>query len=114
MALYALNHATFKSAGRQFVQVGASSGFTVSTSKTKGLAMGSVLSDDIASSVEVKGGVIELVKYFTYLGSTLSADGETAHEVDCRIAKAFGSLRLSIFTNNTLSFGTIRELFTMW
>ena len=66
-------------------------------------------SGDIVSSVEVEGGVVEMVKDFTYLGSTLSADGETAREVDCWIARAskvFGSLRLSIFTNSALSVGT--------
>ena len=69
--------------------------------------MGSVLSDDIVSSVEMEGGVIEMVKDFTYLGSTLSVYGETAREVDFQIAKAskaFGSLQLSIFTNNSYSF----------
>ena len=57
LALYAPNRAAFKSAGRQFVQVGAHFGLTVSTSKTKGLAMGTVPSGDIVSSVEEEGGV---------------------------------------------------------
>ena len=62
--------------------------------------MGTVPSGIIVSSVEVEGGVVEMVKDFTYLGSTLSADGETAREVDYQIAmasKAFGSLQLWIF-----------------
>ena len=78
--------------------------------------MGTVPSGDIVSSEEVEGGVVEMVKDFTYLGSTWSADGETAREVDCRIArasKAFGSLRLSIFTNSALSVGTKRTTYNV-
>ena len=49
--------------------------------------------------------LIIIMKDFTYLGSTLSAHGEKACEVDCRIAKAskaFGSLSL------------LRELFSIY
>ena len=76
--------------------------------------MGTVPSGNVVSSVEVEGGVVEMVKDFTYPGFTLSADGETAREVDCWIArafKAFGSLWLSIFTY--LFALVIRELFTI-
>ena len=50
--------------------------------------MGSVPSNNIFSSVEGESGVVEMMKDFTYLGSTLSVDGETAREIDCRLAKA--------------------------
>ena len=49
--------------------------------------MGSVLSEGDVSSVEVEGDVVEMVKDFTYLGSTLSVDGETTCEVNCQIAR---------------------------
>ena len=39
--------------------------------------MGSLLSDDIVSSVEVEGGLVEIVKDFTYLGSTWSEGSTT-------------------------------------
>ena len=39
-------------------------------------------SGDIVSFVEVEGGVVEMVKDFIYLGSTLSTDDETAREAD--------------------------------
>ena len=75
--------------------------------------MGSVLSEGDVSSVEM---VIEIVKDFTYLGSNLSADGETTREVNCWIArasKAFGSLRMSIFSPIILFLLILKKLFTM-
>ena len=92
--------------------VGGLFGLTVSIPKT--IAMGSVLSEGDVSSVEVEGGVIEMVKDFIYLGSNLSADGKTNHEVNCwitRASKAFGSLRTSVFSTNTLSIHTKRTVY---
>ena len=83
LALYAVNHAAFESAGRKFVQVAGLFGLTVSLPKTKGLPMGAVLSENDVSSVKVEGGVIEMVKGFNYLDSSLSADGEATGEVNC-------------------------------
>ena len=82
LALYAANCAAFESAGRQFVQVGAHFCLTVSSSKTKGLAMGSVPSDDIVSSVEVESRVVKISLIWGPLN--LSTDGKTAGEVDCQ------------------------------
>ena len=50
-------------------------------------------------------GPIEMVNYFTYLGSNVTVDGEIRDEVKCRIAKAakaFGCLQRSIFRNRRL------------
>ena len=46
--------------------------------------------------------MVEMVKNFTYLGSNLSSDCEATCEVKCRLArasKAFGTLRVPIFSN---------------
>ena len=96
--------------------MGGPFGLTVSIPKTNGLAMGSVLSEGNISSVEVKGGVIEMVKDFTYLGSNFSADGEITCEVNCRIvraSKSFDSLRTSVFSNYTLSIHTKRTVYNV-
>ena len=88
----------FELAGKEFVQMAGHFGLTVSILKTKGLAMGAVLSEGDVSQVE--GGIIEMVKDFIYLGSNLSVDGEATCEVDCWIAKAskaFGCLQAPIF-----------------
>ena len=56
-----------------------------------------------------------MVKNFTYLGSNLSSDCEATCEVKCRLArasKAFGALRVPIFSNRYLSINTKRSVYT--
>jgi len=104
LALCAVNRSVFESAGRKFVEVGSQFGLTVSIPKTKGLAMGTICEGD-GSPVDVGTGMVEMVKNFTYLGSILSSDCEATCEVKCRLArasKAFGALRVPIFSNRYL------------
>ena len=92
----------FESAGRKFGEVESQFGLTVSIPKTKGLAMGAVCEGD-GSPVDVG---TRMVKNFTYLGSNLSSDCEATCEVKCKLArayKAFGALRVPIFSNHYLS-----------
>ena len=85
--------------------------------------MGAAVDEGDDSPVVVKGGKIEMVRDFTYLGSKLSSDGEITAEVSCKIAKAsktFGCLRVPIFLHNL--FINTKELsirlgdfyFTIW
>ena len=82
LALYAVDHAMFESAGRKFVHIGNQA---VSILKIKGLAMGAINEGDV-SPVEVGSGMVEIFKTFTYLGSNLSSDCEGTSEVKCLIA----------------------------
>ena len=115
LAMYTVTCAAFVSAGERFVRLASCFGLTVSLPKTKGLAVGSGLSEDDVSPVLVDGGEIEMVEEFTYLGSKLSCDGEISPEVSCHIArasKAFGCLRVPVFLNCTLSTDTKRAVYT--
>ena len=64
--------------------------------------------------VQLEGGPIEIVQEFTYLGSSISKDGEVKGEVKCRIgkaARAFGCLHKPIFQNHRLSVETKRKVY---
>lgn len=59
--------------------------------------------------VQVKGGKLDVVDHFPYLGSNISRNGEPAVEIDFRIAKAsraFGCLQRPIFQDRNLSGAT--------
>ena len=110
-ALYARSRTTLESVACKFVSGASAWGLTVSTEKTKGMAMGS---DEDVAPVQVKGGEIEMVEHFSYLGSVLSCDGEVMKDVKSRIAKvskAFGCLRIPIFNNPILSIPTKRAVY---
>ena len=114
LAMYTVTREALVSASKRFVRLASCFGLTVSLPKTKGLAVGSALSEDDVSPVSVDGGQIEMVHEFTYLGSKLSYDGEITPEVSCRIArasKAFGCLREPVFLNRTLSTDTKRAVY---
>ena len=99
-ALYATSRDSFESATIDFVKTACEWGLTVSIEKTKGMVVGQTLDEHAVSSVQLDGGVINVVDHFTYLGSIISRDGEVTMDVDCRIAKAaraFGCLRRPIF-----------------
>ena len=64
-------------AGRKFVRLANCFGIFLRLPKTKGLAVGSALSETDASPVPLDGGEIEIVQEFTYLGSKLSSDGKS-------------------------------------
>ena len=114
LAMYTVTRTAFVSAGERFVRLASCFGLAVSLPKTKGLAVGSALSEDDVSPVLVDGGEIEMVEEFTYPGSKLSCDGEISPEVSCRIArasKAFGCLKVPVFLNCTLSTDTKRAVY---
>ena len=59
-------------------------------------------------------GSIEIVLYFTYLGSNITSDGEVKDKVKSHIgkaARAFGCLQRSIFKNCHLSVETKRKVY---
>ena len=75
-------------------------GSTVSLAKTKGLAFGAVVNEEDTIPVRVQDGVTDMLKDFTYLGSSLSHDGKFINEVCCGIAKAsqpFGHMKEPTF-----------------
>ena len=55
-------------------------GLTVSIVKTKGMAVGSSLTDEDVAPVKVEGGDIEMVEQFPYLGSVISKDRDVMEE----------------------------------
>ena len=72
------------------------------------------LEEHNANSVQVEGGSVEVVNRFKYLGSNILRDGEVTVELDCAIAKAaraFSSLRKSVFQNINLSIATTRHVY---
>ena len=76
--------------------------------------MGASVGEGDNSSVVVEGGELEIVGDFTYLGSTLSSDGEITAGVSCRISKAskaFGCLRVPVFLNHTVSINIKRAVY---
>lgn len=61
---------------------------------------------NFVDSVPVYGQLVEIVRNFSYLGSTISNDGEVDSDVKIRsakAAKAFGCLKKPIFNNHHLS-----------
>ena len=81
-------------------------GLTLSIGKTKLLVAGVPRSNVDTSPIVLKGGEIECVTEFKYLGSVLEASGGVMAEVSERIAKAskaFGALKEPIFKNSDLS-----------
>ena len=111
---YANSRNTIELLAQKFVSGASEWGVTVSTEKTKGMAMGERLSEGDVAPIQVEGGEIEMVEQFTYLGSVLSGDGEIMEDVKSRIAKAsraFGCLRVPIFNNPILSIPTKRAVY---
>ena len=113
-ALYATSRDRFESATVDFVKTACEWGLTVSIENTKGMVVGQTLDEHAVSSVQLDGGVINVVDHFTYLGSNISRDGEVTMDVDCRIAKAsraFGCLRRPIFQDKHFSVATKRQVY---
>ena len=113
-AVYATSRDTFESAIGGFVDAASKWGLTVSIAKTKGMVIGSHCTPTDILPVQLEGGPIEIVQEFTYLGSSISRDGEVKGEVKCRIgkaARAFGCLQKPIFQNHSLSVETKRKVY---
>ena len=102
--------------GVQHASLSAASdwGLTMSTHKTKPLAMGGYLTAADSLHLQVGGESIEILHDFTYLGSNISSDGEVGKEGSIHItkaAKAFGCLQKSVFQNSCLSIHTKRKVY---
>lgn len=114
VALYSSSRHDFEVMAKRFVGVTRKWGLTVSTQKTKGIALGGMVCDRDLGSLQVDGGEIEMVNCFTYLGSNLSRGGNVMSDVSCRIEKAsraFGCLRGPIFNNSNISVATKRAVY---
>ena len=98
----------------KFVKEASAWGLTVSLEKTKGMALGEGLDDRDVAPVQVEEGMIQMVDSFIYLSSILSKDGDVMDDIKGRIAKtsrAFGCLRVPIFSNPVLSVDTKRAVY---
>lgn len=87
-------------------------GLKLSVEKTKGMVVGQELEENDVAPVQVKGGKLDVVDNFLYLGSNISRDVEATVEIDFRIAKAsraFGCLQKPIIIN--LSLATKRQVY---
>ena len=76
-------------------------GLQVSIPKTKGMVVGEGLQESDRLPVPVEGGSLEVVDSFTYLGASITSDGEISDEVAFRIGKAcgaFGCLKRANFS----------------
>ena len=88
-----------------FVNTAANWGLTVSLEKTKLLTLGKQLKPEDNLPVQLDGGEIVTVEDFTYLGSSITRDGEVCGKVSMRLgraSKAFACLRSPIFHNKQL------------
>ena len=113
-AVYTTSQDIFVIATAMFIDVASKWGLTVSIEKTKGMVIGSHLTPSDTLPVQLKEGAIEIVPDFTYLGSTITNNGEVKEEVKRRIgkaARAFGCLQRSIFQSPHLSVETKRKVY---
>ena len=98
---------------KEFVSCTARWGLTVSTSKTKVMAVGD---DSARCGIHLESGdVIDQVASFTYLGGSLDDNGSLEGEVAVQLAKAsfvFGSLQMPISQYKPLSIRTKRLVYT--
>ena len=78
------------------------------------MAVGHDIGEEDTQPISLEGGEIEHVSKFPYLGSSMSANGRIADEIDRRIAnasKAFGALRQAVFKDANLSITTKRLVY---
>ena len=113
-AVFATSRAVLESATSTFINTASEWGLTVSIQKTKAMAVGSHLTSSDTLPLQLREGEVEMVHDFTYLGSTITNDGEVKSEIGTRIAKAaraFGCLQKPIFQNKRLSVETKRKVY---
>ena len=114
-AVYAPSRDAFERATAKLIDTASSWGLTVSMKKTKGMAVGNHTDDSNTLLMQVPGGQIDMVNDFTYLGSTITRDGEVNQDVKLRIgkaARAFGCLQKAMFQNKRFSVETKRRAYT--
>ena len=86
------------------MDVASNWGFTVSLVKTKGMKTGDEPS--FVDGAPVHDQLVEMMKEFPYLGSTICNDSEVDNDVKIKTAKpanAFGYLKKPIFTSHHVS-----------
>ena len=113
-ALYTNTREEMDQVAREFVRTAAEWGLTVSIEKTKLLVVGKDMRPEDSRPLQLDEGEITSVCEFTYLGNTITKDGEVNGEVVARLAKAsraFGYLRSAIFRNKRISVATKREVY---
>ena len=113
-AVYAPSRDAFERATAKLIDTASSWGLTVSMEKTKGMAVGNHTDDSNTLLMQVPGGQIDMVNDFTYLGSTITRDGEVNQDVKLRIgkaARAFGCLQKAVFQNKRFSVETKRRVY---
>ena len=89
-------------------------GLTVSIPKTKLTVSGYGIEEEDRKPIVVRGGEIECVEEFPYLGSVVMSNGRLHSEADRRIAsasRAFGALRKAVFDDDNLSLSTKRKVY---
>ena len=113
-ALYTNTREEMDQVAREFVRTAAEWGLTVSIEKTKLLVVGKDMRPEDSRPLQLDEGEIASVCEFTYLGSTITKDGEVRGEAVARLAKAsraFGCLRSAIFRSKRISVATKREVY---
>ena len=114
VAVYATTREALETAATEFVYAASKWCLTVSTMKTKGMAVGRELEHTDVAPIHLDAGSIEFVQDFTYIGSSITSDGEVNVKVKSHIRKAtraFGYLQKSIFQNKYLSVETKRVVY---
>ena len=89
-------------------------GLSVSVAKTKQLVAGVDCEESDLQPINIRGGTIETVTKFKYLGSIIEANGSVQREVENRISKAsrvFSALKRPVFADKDLSLATKRLLY---
>ena len=83
----------------------------MSIQKTKGMAINNRTLPEDLKPVDTKGGPVEMVNDFTYLGSNITVDGEVAKLCIGKASRAFGFLRNAIFRDRNFSVETKRKVY---
>ena len=87
-------------------------GLMASIPKTKLAVSGYGIEEEDRKSIVVRGGEVECVKEFPYLGSVIMSNGRLHSEVDRCVAstsRAIGALRKVVFDDDNLSVATKRK-----
>ena len=117
VSVYTATREALEQVGAEFVSTAVNWGLTVSLEKTKLLTLGMQLKPEDNLPVQLDGGEIAIVEdIFTYLGSSITRDGEVRGEVSMRLgraSRAFACLRSAIFHNKQLSMATKCEVYNV-